>query len=135
MAEKIFITGIDTGVGKTIASGLLAKQIMKQGKSVITFKLVQTGCAGISEDIIKHREIMEMPLTAEDISSLTCPYVFTHPCSPHLAADIEEKNIDESLLVKTIAELEKKYDFIIIEGAGGLFVPLNKNIKYIQKLF
>src|SRR3989339_88178 len=132
MAEKIFVSAIDTGVGKTIASGLIAKKISEKGKKVITFKLVQTGCSGISEDIIKHREIMEIPLTEDDLSGLTCPYVFKHPCSPHLAAKLEEQTIHENVITNAISELEKKYDFLIIEGVGGLFVPINESLNIID---
>ena len=55
---KFFVSGTDTGVGKTIVTGMLARNMLQEGKSVITQKLIQTGCEGISEDIIEHRKII-----------------------------------------------------------------------------
>ena len=56
---KIFITGIDTDSGKSIATGLLAKYLLLNNKSIITQKYVQTGCIGTAEDLITHRKISE----------------------------------------------------------------------------
>ena len=53
-----FISGIDTDAGKSIATGIIARTLYRQGVKVITQKFIQTGCRGISEDILKHREIM-----------------------------------------------------------------------------
>ncbi len=59
------ISGIDTDIGKTIATGLMAKTLLQSGYSVITQKIVQTGCNGIAEDIIAHRELMGIKLQPE----------------------------------------------------------------------
>ena len=53
----IAVTGIDTGIGKTVATGLLARWLGESGFRVITMKMVQTGCSGLSEDIIEHRKL------------------------------------------------------------------------------
>jgi dethiobiotin synthetase len=120
------VSGIDTDIGKTIVTGLLAKSCLKQGIQTITQKIVQTGCTGLSEDIIRHRQIMEIELQAADLSGLTCPYVFPVPCSPHLAAQLENQRIDCNVLRKATASLLTQFDLVLIEGAGGLFVPLNE---------
>ena len=59
-----------------MSPGLIAKYLMQEGRSVITSKLCQTGCSGISEDIITHRKIMKIEPFREDQEGLTCPYVF-----------------------------------------------------------
>jgi dethiobiotin synthetase len=82
----LFISGIDTNVGKTVATGMIAKALAKAGKKVITQKMIQTGCEHVSEDIEAHRQIQGIPFTDEDTRGLTCPYIFTYPCSPHMAA-------------------------------------------------
>ena len=82
----LFISGIDTNVGKTVATGMIAKALAKAGKKVITQKMIQTGCEHVSEDIEAHRQIQGLPFTDEDTQGLTCPYIFTYPCSPHMAA-------------------------------------------------
>ncbi|HOJ50183.1 MAG TPA: dethiobiotin synthase [Spirochaetota bacterium] len=133
---KIFITGIDTGVGKTFFTGLLGKEIMKY-KRVITFKFIQTGNKdNISEDIITHRKIMGIDTLKEDIEGLTCPYVFKFPSSPHLAARLENNVIDTFIVEKNIDILLKNYDYVLIEGAGGVYVPIRENfftIEWIKK--
>ncbi|SUB36632.1 dethiobiotin synthase-2 [Pasteurella multocida] len=67
---------------------------MQQGASVITQKMIQTGCRGIAEDLLIHRKIQGIELTEEDKQGITCPYVFDYPCSPHLAAKLEQRTIE-----------------------------------------
>jgi dethiobiotin synthetase len=120
------ISGIDTGIGKTIVTGLLAGSCLKNGVQTITQKIVQTGCTGLSEDIIRHRQIMEIELQPADFTGLTCPYVFPVPCSPHLAAKLENQIIDCNVIRKATASLLEQFELVFLEGAGGLFVPLNE---------
>ncbi|MDU8924628.1 dethiobiotin synthase [Pasteurellaceae bacterium LIM206] len=124
--KVIFISGIDTDIGKTVATGYYAKQLMAQGYSVITQKMIQTGCRHIAEDLLVHRKIQGIPLTEEDRQGITCPYVFHYPCSPHLAAKLEQRAIDIKTIKNSTALLCRKYDYVLIEGAGGLFVPYNE---------
>lgn len=124
MAGKvIFVSGIDTDVGKTIATGVYAKQLQQQGYSVITQKMVQTGCSGIAEDILTHRKIQGIAPQPEDEAGLTCAYVFPHPCSPHLAASLQGKEIDDRKITGSTQQLQAHYDYVLLEGAGGLAVP------------
>lgn len=138
MSQKkiYFISGIDTGCGKTHITGQLAKAMMNAGLSVITQKLVQTGSKDISEDIAEHRRIMGVNFFPEDNAGLTCPYIFSFPASPHLAARIENKTIHTEVLTDATKKLAKQYDIVLIEGAGGLHVPLTEGIltiDYIQR--
>lgn len=126
------ITGIDTDIGKTIATGLLARGLVEAGVSVITQKAVQTGCEGVSEDIISHRKIMGCEMLPVDHQGLTCPYLFSTPCSPHLAARIEGKSIDPQRITRATSELRKDFQVILLEGAGGLFVPLREELTLID---
>ena len=127
-----FITGIDTDIGKTYATAMLAKTLQASGKTVITAKLAQTGCQGISEDIKLHRKIMGIDLLAEDIASLTCPYIFDMPASPHLAARSQGKTIDPQVIINSINQLQQSYDVVLVEGVGGLLVPLNDKVLSID---
>ena len=96
--KVLFVSGIDTSVGKTVATGLLAKALMVAGKRVITQKMIQTGCVEVSEDIEAHRQIQGIDFTEEDKAGLTCPYIFTYPCSPHMAAAKDGREIDLSVI-------------------------------------
>lgn len=126
------ITGIDTDIGKTIATGLLARGLYESGVNVITQKAVQTGCKDGSEDIIKHRELMGVDLFPEDLDGTTCPYLYSTPCSPHLAARIEKDTIDPKRIRRATERLQSQYDLVLLEGAGGLFVPLREDVTLID---
>jgi dethiobiotin synthetase len=131
-----FISGIDTAAGKSVATGMLAKYLIAAGRKVITQKLVQTGCSGIAEDIQAHRAIMGLPLLPEDISGQTCSYTFKFPASPHLAAALENRTIVPETITADTAWLAEKYDDVLIEGAGGLSVPLTPDmltVDYIEE--
>ncbi|MDR1729748.1 MAG: dethiobiotin synthase [Prevotellaceae bacterium] len=128
----LFISGIDTNVGKSIATACLYKKMLAEGIRVITQKMIQTGCSGVSEDIVTHRQEAGMPFCEEDKQGLTCPYVFTHPCSPHLAAEIDGQTVDVSYITTCTRQLETRYDVVLLEGAGGLMVPLSKEMLTID---
>ncbi|MFI3278723.1 MAG: dethiobiotin synthase [Rikenellaceae bacterium] len=127
-----FISGIDTNIGKSIATGWLARELMAQGVSVMTQKMVQTGNEAISEDIELHRKIMGLPLSDDDRSGVTCPIVFTYPASPHLAAKIDRRTLDTALICEATEKLAKRYDVVLLEGAGGLMVPLSGDMLTID---
>ncbi len=122
---KFFITGIGTDVGKSWATGWVAKRFMEEGKSVITQKFIQTGNQGSSEDIEVHRKIMGIPMTKEDLEMITAPEIFSYPCSPDLAAKIDKRAIDFEKIEHATKTLESRYDVVLIEGAGGIMVPLD----------
>jgi dethiobiotin synthetase len=131
-----FISGIDTGAGKSVVTGLLARSLARRGTRVITQKFVQTGCAGIAEDILTHREIAGVPPLPEDRDGTTCPYVLTYPASPHLAAAIDGVTIDVTRVTEATRHLERDHDVVLLEGAGGLYVPVTPRyftIDYVRE--
>ena len=134
LGKVIVITGIDTGVGKTVATGLLARALLKAGRNIITQKPVETGGSGVSGDILRHREIMGVPLQEVDRNRVTCSYLFSYPASPHLSAAMEKKRIDVSVIDRDTSWLQAKYDIILMEGAGGLLVPLNEELLFADFL-
>ncbi len=141
---KYFVSGIHTDAGKSYCTGWYARQLMAEGKSVITQKFIQTGNVGMSEDIEVHRSLMETGLLPEDtllmphlnesgqIGSMTAPLIFTHPCSPQLAARLDNREISLEIIDRASAELDKRYDIVLIEGAGGLMVPLTDDFLTID---
>lgn len=132
-----FVSGIDTGIGKSYATGLIAKQWNATGLRTITQKLIQTGNTAISEDIILHRQLMGITFTEEDEQKMTMPEIFSYPASPHLAASIDNRDIDFEKIRQATIQLSQLYDVVMIEGAGGLMVPLTEDyliIDYIQEM-
>ena len=121
--KVLFITGIDTNIGKTFATGILARALAGKGKQVITQKMIQTGCTETSEDIEMHRHLQGISFTEDDYIGLTCPYIFTYLCSPHMAAAKDGRTIDLSVITEATRRLQGKYEYVLLEGAGGLMVP------------
>lgn len=130
----IAVVGIDTEVGKTVVTGWYAKQLAQRGVRLITQKLVQTGCEGVSIDIQQHRQIQGIALQPEDKSGLTCRYVYPYPCSPHLAAEMANKPINLDLINRDTRALLAQYQLVLLEAAGGLEVPLNMNLTTLDYL-
>ena len=131
-----FISGIDTDIGKTFATGMIAKALMHQGVNVITQKLVQTGVAinpdsgviGIADDIITHRQLMGIALQPCDIDSTTCPYRYEKPASPHLAAKLANEVLNPDMITSATRSLQADYKVVLLEGAGGLLVPITEQL-------
>lgn len=134
-----FISGIDTDAGKSFATGFIARELSLSGFTVMTQKFIQTGGVGergVSIDIDIHRQIMGIDLRDEDLSGESCPVIFSYPASPHLSKEIDNREIDFDAIKRSTASLSSKYDVLLIEGAGGLFVPLSSDyftIDYIKE--
>ncbi len=127
MKGTFFITGIDTNIGKSYATGWLAREWNRQGIKTITQKMIQTGNVGHSEDIDLHREIMGIPFTEEDREHITFPIVYSYPASPHLAAEIDHQTIPIDKITESTRILRDRYDVVLLEGAGGLMVPITRD--------
>ncbi len=124
--KGIFVTGTDTGAGKSIITGLLAKYLREKGYKVVTQKWVQTG-SRFSADVNLHLKIMGVSRGAiKDDLACICPYVFKLPASPHLAAKAENKKINIARIKQSFKRLSSKFDFVIVEGIGGALVPVNE---------
>lgn len=125
MKQAIFISGIDTDAGKTYATAFLARRLMDRGVSVATQKFIQTGCRDTSEDIEAHRRLCGIDPLPEDLDGTTAPIIFTYPASAQLAARLDGRDIDLTLVDRSTARLLERYDTVLIEGAGGLMVPVD----------
>jgi len=118
-----FITGTDTGVGKTLISCALLHALAARGKRVAGFKPIAAGCDadGKNDDAKALRAASTMELTCEQVN----PYCFHQAMAPHLAARNEGVQIDLSRILTSYQELSRQADEVIVEGAGGFVVPLN----------
>lgn len=122
----LFVIGTDTGVGKTIVTGLFGRYLLERGYDVITQKWIQTGSEGFPEDIDTHLRLMGKE--RHDVSgyiSQMAPFVLKFPASPHLAARLEKKQIRANKIIQSFRLLSKEFDFIIVEGVGGALVPFS----------
>lgn len=131
-----FVSGIDTDAGKSYCTAWYARQLMQRGQRVVTQKFIQTGNTGHSEDIDLHRRLTGTGYLPEDREGLTMPEIFSYPCSPHLASRIDRRPIDFAKIARATRELARRYDTVLVEGAGGLMVPLTETyltIDYIAE--
>ncbi len=127
--RKFFVTGTDTEVGKTYVSSLLLEQFNKQGLSTIGLKPIASGAELISgqlqnEDalILQKKASIELPYQAIN------PFVFAPPIAPHIAAEKSGKTLSVAKMIDHVNSISAKNpDVLLIEGAGGWYVPLNEN--------
>lgn len=129
MGRGIFITGTDTGVGKTVVSAVLLLALREAGIDAGYMKPVATGCiteAGrlVSPDVKFIREVCRL----EDDDRLVNPVAFARPVDPLSASLMERKSIEIHGLRKAYDELSKRHGFLIVEGIGGIAVPINRDI-------
>jgi len=125
--SDIFISGTDTGVGKTLICGYLAGYLRQQGVNVITQKWVQTGCKCSSEDLEMHRQIGELEDDPE-LAPLVNPYCLPLAASPHFAAPQAGVTIEPDVIVGAYRQLSQRFDLVLVEGMGGVLVPLREDL-------
>jgi len=117
---NLFITGTDTGVGKTFAAALLVRGLRKAGFDTVPMKPI---CCGDRDDAEKLREAAGGSIDLNDVN----PVWLRTPAAPYTAAMIENRNIDLDLIRETFARLKKNHRSLIVEGVGGWLVPIRKD--------
>jgi len=130
MAKGFFVTGTDTGVGKTIITAALIKTAHILGFKACGMKPIETGCKRTenregNDSLIPSDGtfLREITGTGESIDLIT-PIRFENPLAPLPASEIENKPVDLDKIKTACKELSNKYDLIIVEGIGGLLVPI-----------
>ena len=118
-----FVTGTDTHVGKTLISCALLHGFAAQGKCVVGMKPIAAGCnnEGQNEDVLQLRAASNVEVSYE----LTNPYCFLPAIAPHLAAQQAGIKIQLPRIIEAYQEVAAQADVVIVEGVGGLCVPLN----------
>lgn len=120
----IFITGTDTGAGKTFVTGGIVAELRRRGIDALPAKPVQTGCVNESTpdlDIaLQAAGISANRKTREEL----CPFRLEPECSPHLAAAITGARLDPEGIAARMESLAEKHECVVAEGAGGILVPL-----------
>lgn len=119
--KGIFVTGTDTGVGKTIVTASIAWNIAQAGKFVGVMKPVQTGTVVSGPTDI---EFVQKALGPESSLEISCPYTFPDPISPLVASMISGERIYIDRIKDSFKKLSAANDTVIVEGAGGILVPI-----------
>ncbi len=118
----LFVTGTDTGVGKTYFTVSLIRALRKLGVKAVGFKPVETGCRPTCQDAISLGEASGIFL--EPV------YSFKAPVAPSVAADLEGVKVEVERIKERILELSSRYPNLIVEGAGGIMVPITWDYLY-----
>ena len=126
MAGKgLFITGTDTGVGKSIVSAVLARLLHGHGLNVGVMKPVTSGCSEKSGRLISDdAELLAWSAGLHGVDADIAPYMLREAIAPSEAASREGTLIDFRVIGEAFARLADRHDFVIVEGAGGLMVPI-----------
>jgi dethiobiotin synthetase len=118
--RTIFITGTDTGAGKTVLTALLARFLRDRGVNAAALKPI---CSGDRADARVLRAAMDGALSLDEIN----PWHFRAPLAPLLAARRERRHVHLSEVLAHIRAMQKRFDVLLVEGAGGLLSPLGEN--------
>lgn len=122
MKKTFLICATNTGVGKTTATLMLLNKIKSMNMDVCGFKPVETGVDGTPEDASLILKACDSDLSINDI----CPISFSLPAAPYVANNY--KDIDFEKITNSLNALEKRFDVVLVESAGGLFTPLGKTV-------
>ncbi len=133
MLNKLFITGTDTGVGKTVVAGAIAAYLRSQGLSVGVMKPAETGCREKDGELYPVDAVYLKKISGStDPLDTICPYRFAEPLAPAVAAKRAGKKINVELIKKKFKAIAESHDAVIVEGAGGLMVPLSGKYLFLD---
>jgi dethiobiotin synthetase len=140
MSKGFFVTGTDTGVGKTIITAALIKAAGFLGLRAFGMKPIETGCQksefGVQSSEFRVKEKVLIPTDGmflreiagiNDSIDLVTPIRLKNPLAPFPASEIEDIPVDIEKIGKAYSELSKKYDAVVVEGIGGLLVPIKRD--------
>lgn len=122
----LFITGTDTGVGKTVIAGAIAAWFRQQGSRVAVLKPVATGCEQRREGLVSpDAEFLAACADSPHPLDLICPQRYAEPLAPAVAAERAGRPVDWASVQRSIALMSRDSDVLIVEGVGGVMVPLD----------
>ena len=134
MSKAVFLTGTGTDIGKTYISGLIVKKLAEAGKNPAYYKAAMSGNDRREDGSLIPGDALFVQKTSGISQSLEemCPYVYENAWSPHLASRVEGNPVDLEVVRKGFLETADKYDYITMEGSGGILCPLCFDERRIQ---
>ncbi len=128
-----FVTGTDTGVGKTFVAAGIIRAIKAKGISVCPMKPVESGCCMKKGELFPPDAIALLKASGVDETiDVVNPYRFRNPVAPAAASELENVKIEKKKIIAGFKRLSKKYDLMIVEGAGGIMVPVYKRYLFLD---
>lgn len=133
IGNGVFITGTDTGVGKTYVASALATELRKANIAIGVMKPAETGCRMRAGKLYPKDAMKLMNASGvHDRLDLINPYRFRKPLAPGVAALLEGKNIEPATILNAFNILQRRHAYMIVEGAGGIMVPLSENYLFLD---
>ncbi len=129
MEKGVFVTGCDTGVGKTVIAGAIAASIKAYGLDVGVMKPVASGAKEIENKLVSEDAVyLKKIIDSTDDDSLVNPILFKLPIAPTIAASKVGIPVDTDKILKAYEVLTNRHDFVVVEGVGGLMVPIDDTL-------
>ena len=134
MSKALFVTGTGTDVGKTYVTALLVKKLQETGKTNAYYKAAMSGNEQGPDGALLPGDALFVKNTAglSQPADTMCPYVYEHAWSPHLAARFEGPQIDLEVVKAGWRSVCERYDYVTMEGSGGILCPLRWDAQHIQ---
>lgn len=126
MAKALFVTGTGTDVGKTYVTGLLVKALTEAGEKAAYYKAAMSGNRRDPDGVLIPGDGLQVKTMAgigQPVETM-CPYVYEPPLSPHLAARLAGEEVDPDRVRQGFYALTKDYDYLTMEGSGGILCPI-----------
>lgn len=126
MSKNLFVIGTGTDIGKTYVTGLLLKKLNEEGVNVAYYKAAMSGNDRDSDGFL----IPGDALSVKNVSGISqelksmCPFVYENALSPHLAAKVENLEVDLNEVYEGLNNLSLHYDYVTMEGSGGILCPI-----------
>lgn len=128
MNKGLFITGTDTGVGKTVISGAIIAALRSRGINAGAMKPLETGCLTLGKSLQpSDGAFLKSIAQMDDPLNRITPLCFESPLAPLVASEIEGREIDLRRIRTNFKRLTEKYEALIVEGIGGLLVPVKRD--------
>jgi len=128
MKQSYFIIGTDTNVGKTYVASALVRHFAKAGYQTIGMKPIASGCMQTPDGDLLNDDVLALSTASNVVAplDLTNPYRFSPAIAPHIAAEQAEEIVDCEKIKQAYHELTQLAEVVVVEGAGGFLVPLNR---------
>lgn len=130
----VFITATDTGVGKTLVASALVRCLIQQGIDVGVMKPIETGVSR-SRKLQSDGARLRKSAGTRDPMTDVCPYVFRLPVAPLSAARAEGKTVQMATILRTFRTLRQKHTFMVVEGVGGIYVPITQSLNLSNLIY
>jgi dethiobiotin synthetase len=129
----LFITGTDTGVGKTCVASRIAASLYRAGRQVGVYKPAESGIPASDSTVESDAELLWRAAGQPGTLEQVCPQRFAAPVAPHVAARLEGRRVDTDLLKSGLDFWRRTSEIVLVEGAGGLMSPISDD-EYVADL-